>query len=969
MKSSILPALFTASMLPSIAQTIVPAPGPLTSPILRVEDVGPMTVESMEVKASVRGLFAQVETTLVFRNPNARDLSGALEFPLPDHGVVCGYGLDINGAMVDGVVVPKDDARVVLETETRRKVDPGLVEQVKGNVYRTRVYPIPAKGTRTVKLTYSAPLVVSGGDAALYLPMPRERLKRRAMTLEVVAPEAVVPQLSGLGDRRFEKAEQIWRVASDETDVTPGDDVLVALPTLASSFSMFEKDEKETIWRCDVVLKRPSEEKTAEVAPQKTSRVDVFWDASGSHAPVEAEWVSLETALAAFEPSDGYRLVVFRNEPEKPADFKTAAELLSAVKAVEAYDGGTSFSGLFEGATEDGVRLVFSDGLDTLSSAEELQGVVRSGKTLCFTASTAADFAFLRRVGTVVKIHQASTSAQETKEALRVWQSPVATGNVEALEDALEIGGLGWSAKIGKVEKAEERMVTGRVLATAWAAARMEELSANPDANEDELLGLGRRYGLVGPKTSLLVLDTLEQWVRYKIQPPETLPEMRRAWEEAMKRQGGGETDEAMQARHMEVLKRLWKERVEWWKRDYSKLSFFSKPSPTARSGVVESRPVETAQSMRMEAMVEDGAVMMELGAAPSDVAVEESEEGDKQSAGHETVEATATVSAWDPDVPYLKELRAAKKEKRYAVYLKERTKNATSPAFFLDCASLFFREGEKEMAIRIVTNLAELKLEDAGMLRVLGWRLREAEEYDAALIQLRRVAKLRPEDGQSFRDIAFTLAERGKALVAAGKTERAVADFTEALEVYCTVAFTPWIRHADTLGLFALEELNALVAWLDDSGLAGEKAQNRVAIPEIPKEFRERLSTDIRIVMEWDADDTDIDLHVIEPNGEEAYYANNRTKRGGLVSRDVTDGYGPEEYMIRRASKGGTYEISAKYFGSHQQTLFGPATVTATVYTNWGRKGEKRLTMSLRLEKTGDRIPIGSVTFPKKGQ
>ena len=44
---------------------------------------------------------------------------------------------------------------------------------------------------------------------------------------------------------------------------------------------------------------------------------------------------------------------------------------------------------------------------------------------------------------------------------------------------------------------------------------------------------------------------------------------------------------------------------------------------------------------------------------------------------------------------------------------------------------------------------------------------------------------------------------------------------------------------------------------------------------------------------MTWDADLTDMDLHVIEPSGEEAYYSHNRTRIGGMVSRDFTAGYG----------------------------------------------------------------------------
>ena len=37
-------------------------------------------------------------------------------------------------------------------------------------------------------------------------------------------------------------------------------------------------------------------------------------------------------------------------------------------------------------------------------------------------------------------------------------------------------------------------------------------------------------------------------------------------------------------------------------------------------------------------------------------------------------------------------------------------------------------------------------------------------------------------------------------------------------------------------------------------------------------------------------------------------------------------------------------------------------ATVTATVFTNWGRAGETRQTLSLRLEKVKDKVSVGTV-------
>ena len=118
-----------------------------------------------------------------------------------------------------------------------------------------------------------------------------------------------------------------------------------------------------------------------------------------------------------------------------------------------------------------------------------------------------------------------------------------------------------------------------------------------------------------------------------------------------------------------------------------------------------------------------------------------------------------------------------------------------------------------------------------------------------------------------------------------------------------------------------------------------------------------------MRVVMAWDADETDVDLHVTEPSGEEAYYGHRRTRSGGDVSKDITDGYGPEEYLLRKAPAG-AYRIRAHYYASHQQAVFGPATVTATIFTDWGRANQTFQTLSIRLDKAREMIDLGEVSI-----
>ncbi|CAF1373698.1 unnamed protein product [Adineta ricciae] len=90
-------------------------------------------------------------------------------------------------------------------------------------------------------------------------------------------------------------------------------------------------------------------------------------------------------------------------------------------------------------------------------------------------------------------------------------------------------------------------------------------------------------------------------------------------------------------------------------------------------------------------------------------------------------------------------------------------------------------------------------------------------------------------------------------------------------------------------------------------------------------------LPVDVRIAMVWDTDDTDVDLHVIEPSGEECYYGHKNTAIGGMITRDFTQGCWPKECLVRKAVKR-TYIVRAKYFANHQQSLTGGTSVKIAI-------------------------------------
>jgi uncharacterized protein YfaP (DUF2135 family) len=131
--------------------------------------------------------------------------------------------------------------------------------------------------------------------------------------------------------------------------------------------------------------------------------------------------------------------------------------------------------------------------------------------------------------------------------------------------------------------------------------------------------------------------------------------------------------------------------------------------------------------------------------------------------------------------------------------------------------------------------------------------------------------------------------------------------------------------------------------------------------LPQQDARLLRNLPLDLRAVMTWDADNTDIDLHVTDPNGEEAYYGRQLTYQGGRMSRDFTSGYGPEEFALRHA-KPGTYTVQARFYGHRQQIVSSATTLMLRLTTGFGTPAQKDHDVVLRLSGQADRqVLVGS--------
>ena len=97
----------------------------------------------------------------------------------------------------------------------------------------------------------------------------------------------------------------------------------------------------------------------------------------------------------------------------------------------------------------------------------------------------------------------------------------------------------------------------------------------------------------------------------------------------------------------------------------------------------------------------------------------------------------------------------------------------------------------------------------------------------------------------------------------------------------------------------------------------------------------------DLVITMMWNTDRTDVDLHVVEPSGEQCNYQHRKTKSGGQLTEDVTEGFGPEMYVLRKAPHG-KYAAKVHYFGSDSNRTSTRTKVYLTIYEDFSTDLER---------------------------
>ncbi|TET32642.1 MAG: VWA domain-containing protein [Planctomycetota bacterium] len=174
-----------------------PHPRPMPRPIPRPPVLIPLAVNWHRVNVEIKDQVATTKIDQEFYNPNGRELEGEYIFPIPEDAAFKEFSMWMGGKEVKGEILDADKARQIYMDIVRRKKDPALLEYVGRDMFRAKVFPIPARGTVRIKLEYSEALTKDFDLTTYRYPLNTEKfssapLKEVAVSVKIISDKPLV---------------------------------------------------------------------------------------------------------------------------------------------------------------------------------------------------------------------------------------------------------------------------------------------------------------------------------------------------------------------------------------------------------------------------------------------------------------------------------------------------------------------------------------------------------------------------------------------------------------------------------------------------------------------------------------------------------------------------------------------------------------------------------------------------------
>ncbi len=587
-----------------------------------------MQVRKMDIQVKAGPFTATTFIEMEFYNPTDTEMEGLYTFYLEPNQAITAFQLDLFGKFRDGSIEERWKASNAYNTIVGKRVDPALLQMDHLGRYSLRIYPVPAKSSRSITMTIEQLLTYKNDSLFYRLPLAIKDTIERFKTTINVARYGNMPVTGNglLKNYSFTDTGNSYSLSAEKIDTKADQPINFSTVLPASEPVVCTKRVNEKTYFA--VRFKPGLQKEYNIHPGK---ITVFWDVSASGATRDiAKEISFLENYITFHKISRLTIITFNHKlkdtlvfnPGNPDENSWSGYL----RSVE-YEGGKQLGCLnFSNIPADAI-LVFSNGFNSFGSSVPVPGYTH---VYCLNSSSYHDSKRLSEVvgqsgGRVIDLYRVSIeeAIQKASYARNILFAVTAsygkvhidqrlgelegnvltvTGYIDSYSDDVSFHFGNRNRKmLSKKVSLDEGRSGGCEMTNIGRIAMLEAFPAvNRKYNWYELLEFGKKEKVVTLNTSYIVLEKLEDYIKFNITPPKELEsqcDMNLFVDAAEKRKKAYKIQTEFDI--LSAVVSTYNERIKWWGNAEPPLVFTKEK--------FEEREIAKANSLNKEANVNQG--------------------------------------------------------------------------------------------------------------------------------------------------------------------------------------------------------------------------------------------------------------------------------------------------------------------------------------------------------------------------
>lgn len=546
----------------------------------------PVQLKSCKINVDANCFIATTVMELEFYNPKNEEVEGYKHFKLNRGQVVTAFQLDLNGRYRDGSIEERRKAANAYNTIVGKRIDPAILEMDHQDNYMLHIYPIAARSSRRVKIIITQLMKGDADKLTYHLPLSfSDTTSFFELKINVSNTKNIPIVNKGLLEN------QLFRKDLGATELHWETNFIILNKPLSFSVPFTEndpclcvsKEKKEFILRFS-----PNIPVHYNVLPKK---ITVFWDASLSAKTrnLKEELDFLEEYIRA-NKIIGVTIIPFNQQLQQSIYYYPEKTNFSAIRhrlLNYNYSGATTLGNLdFSQLTSD-VVLLFSDGINSYGPSMPKPGAIQIN---CIVSGNTYNHAHLEKIigtsgGSIVLPNDINNTIATMKKAQIFLLNYSSTGlhiNEDfpmRIEKNISLSGTFSHADSlhllfgnnSSINKKESFFIDERNFCTEDIYKKMKMLEAfdsivynNPYSNGMLVFGLTEK--VITPQTAYLVLERIEDYVKYNIAPPQELEEqckeLNYVYKSEYKIKALNDFDEK---ENLTALVNAYNQKIKWW--------------------------------------------------------------------------------------------------------------------------------------------------------------------------------------------------------------------------------------------------------------------------------------------------------------------------------------------------------------------------------------------------------------------